>query len=61
MLSVEESLVNYARHWADYYNEAIGSFRPELKAGAAEALDSILYDMVTLKYVVDKTLTTNEK
>ena len=46
MLAVEESLVNYARHWADYYNETIGSFRPELNTGPAEALDAILYDMV---------------
>ena len=46
MLSVENSLVDYARNLADYYNDKIGSFRPELNASSADALDSILYDMV---------------
>lgn len=31
---------------ADYYNGIIGSFRPELNETSADALDSILYDMV---------------
>lgn len=43
---VDDSLVNYARHLADHYNEIIGSFRPELNEVSADALDSILYDMV---------------
>ena len=46
MLAVDESLVKYARHWADYYNERVGTFRPEESKVSSEALDSILYDMV---------------
>ena len=46
MLAVDESLVQYARLWADYYNERVGTFRPEESKASSEALDSILYDMV---------------
>ena len=46
MLTVEDSLVDYARHLADYYNGIIDSFRPELKRTSTDALNSILYDMV---------------
>lgn len=43
---VDDTLVAYARELADYYNGIIGSFRPELNETSADALDSILYDMV---------------
>lgn len=46
MLAVDNSLVEFARHWADYYNEKIGSFRPEQNEASTEVLDAILYDMV---------------
>ena len=46
MLVVDNSLVEYARHWADYYNEKIDSFRPEQNTTSSDALDAILYDMV---------------
>ncbi len=46
MLTVEDSLVDYARNLADYYNGIIDSFRPELNEAYTDALDSILYDMV---------------
>ena len=46
MLTVEDSLVDYARHLADYYNGIIDSFRPELNRTSTDALNSILYDMV---------------
>lgn len=46
MLTVEDSLVDYARNLADYYNGIIDSFRPELNEASTDALDSILYDMV---------------
>ena len=46
MLVVDHSLVEYAQHWADYYNEKIGSFRPEQNEASSVALDAILYDMV---------------
>lgn len=49
MKVVDEELVKYARHWADYYNERIESFRPELEPVSTEALDKILYDMVMRK------------
>ena len=45
-IKVDESLVQYARLWADYYNERVGTFRPEESKASSEALDSILYDMV---------------
>lgn len=45
---VEASLVEYARHWADYYTERVGTFRPEHDKTSSEALDSILFDMVML-------------
>ena len=43
---VDNSLVEYAQHWADYYNESIGSFRPEQNSISSDSLDAILYDMV---------------
>lgn len=43
---VDQSLMEYARNWADHYNETIDSFRPELSQASTDALDSILYDMV---------------
>ncbi len=46
MLVVDKNLMQYARQWADYFNETIASFRPELNLASADALDSILYDMV---------------
>ena len=46
MLTVEDSLVYYSRHLADYYNGIIDSFRPELNRTSTDALNSILYDMV---------------
>ena len=46
MLAIDESLVQYARQWADYYNLRVSTFRPEESKVSSEALDSILYDMV---------------
>ena len=43
---VDNSLVEYAQHWADYFNESIGSFRPEQNSISSDSLDAILYDMV---------------
>jgi len=43
---VDPGLVEYARHWADYYTDNIKLFRPELNRPSSEALDSILFDMV---------------
>ena len=48
MTVVDEALVEYARHWGEYYNEKIDSFRPEKNDASTEALDSILFDMVIL-------------
>lgn len=45
-LAVAPCLVEYARHWADYYNAIVGTFRPETNDVSADALDAILYDMV---------------
>jgi len=49
MLVVDNILVEYARKWADYYNERVGSLRPEQDNVSIETLDSILYDMVKVK------------
>ncbi|MBR5653864.1 MAG: nucleotidyltransferase domain-containing protein [Prevotella sp.] len=46
MQVVDKTLVEYAHRWADYYNEMIGSFRPEQHKTSTDALDAILYDMV---------------
>ena len=46
MLTVDESLVQYTHLWADYYNERVGTFRPEESKASSEILDSILFDMV---------------
>ena len=48
---VDAELFEYANHWAEYYNERIESFRPELNDAPTEALDAILYDMVMLQHV----------
>jgi len=45
ILVVDDNLVEYARKWANYYNETVGSYRPEANIVSAESLDSILYDM----------------
>lgn len=45
---VDSSLVEYARHWAEFYTERVGTFRPEHEKTFSEALDSILFDMVML-------------
>lgn len=46
MISVDHELVEYAQRLADYYNESVGSFRPEQNKVSAGTLDAILYDMV---------------
>jgi len=43
---IDKQLKDYARYWADYYNERVDTFRPEHHKPSAEALDAILYDMV---------------
>ena len=43
---VDSDLVEYARHWADYYSERIGTYRPEHEKTSSDALDAILFDMV---------------
>ena len=43
---VNPDLVEYARHWADYYSERVSTFRPEHEKTSSEALDSILFDMI---------------
>ena len=49
MLVVDKGLIEYARHWADYFVECIGSFKPEMIRVSTSILDSILCDMVFLK------------
>ncbi len=46
ILSVPTELVGYAQNLANYYNERVDSFRPELNKTSVKALDGILYDMV---------------
>jgi predicted nucleotidyltransferase len=48
MLVVNDALVEYAKQWDEYFNDKIGSFRPELTNVSTDALDSILFDMVLL-------------
>ena len=43
---VDKDLMDYARSLADYYNEHIGTFRPELHERPSKALDALLYEMV---------------
>ena len=43
---VDKAFMDYARHWADYYNERIGAFRLEHDHAPTQALDIFLYDMV---------------
>lgn len=43
---VDKDLMEYAKHWADYYDKNVGCFRPDMNATTADKLDSILYDMV---------------
>ena len=49
MLVVDKGLIEYARYWAEYFVEHIGSFRPETTHASTSELDSILYDTVLLK------------
>ncbi len=51
---VDDALVEYARHWDEYFNKKIDSFRPEVSSITTEALDSILFDMVMLHYDFEK-------
>ena len=46
MSVVDSALMDYARNLADYYNEKIGDFRPELRDRPSTVLDALLYDMV---------------
>ncbi len=46
MRTVDDNLVEYARHWADYYNDKVGKIRPVHKEVSADALDAILYEIV---------------
>lgn len=46
MLVVAPELVEYARQLAAYYNERVGSFRPEWDKASSADLDKLLYDMV---------------
>ena len=46
MLVVDDKLVQYARHWAAYYNERVSTFRPEQNEASDKALGSIMYEMV---------------
>ena len=46
MMTVDNSLVEYARSMGDYYNNCVNTFRPEQNHITDEMLDSILYDMI---------------
>ena len=46
MQAVPNELVDYARNLANYYNERVETFRPELEMVSSEALDALLFDMV---------------
>jgi len=48
MLVVDKGLIEYARYWADYFVERIGSFKPEMIRVSTSILDSIICDMVLL-------------
>jgi len=53
MMTVDNSLVEYARSMGDYYNNCVNTFWPEQNHITDEMLDSILYDMViTQKNVI---------
>lgn len=43
---VDDKLKKYAEQWANYYNEIVSKFRPEMNEKHTSKLDSILYDMV---------------
>ena len=43
---VDSSLVEYARHWAEHFEQTISSFRPELTHASSHELDALLFDMV---------------
>ena len=43
---VNSDLVEYARHWADYYSERVGTLRPEREKTSSDALDAVLFDMI---------------
>lgn len=46
MLVVAPELVEYARQLAAYYNERVGTFRPEWDKASSADLDKLLFDMV---------------
>ena len=46
MLAVPNELVEYARNMANYYNERIETFRPQMEKASYDVLDAILLDMV---------------
>ena len=46
MQAVPNELVDYARNLANYYNERVETFRPEMEKTSSEALDTLLFDMV---------------
>ena len=46
MQVVDKALLDYARQWEVYYNERIGTFRPEQNEAQTWKLDAILRDMV---------------
>lgn len=48
---VDNALMEYAIHWADYYTERVGTFRPEVSHAPVEKLDSILYDIAVSKSI----------
>lgn len=51
---VDESLMAYARHWDEYYNEKIDSSRPEMDKISTEPLDALLFDMAILYSDISK-------
>ena len=46
---VDKVVADFAKKWADYYNEIVDTFRPEQNSFTTDALDAILYDMVNSK------------
>ena len=46
MQVVDKALLDYARQWEVYYNERVGTFRPEQNEAPTGKLDAILRDMV---------------
>lgn len=50
---VDNELMAYAHSLADYYNERVGTFRPEQNECAKDMLDAILFDMVLARKKYD--------